>query len=565
MKNFKGIAIVILTMMMGIGASAATVEISDASKGEVTVTVNGRQSGEYINILVAESDITIEEFEEDVKKLEHQGSVISGGTGEDKYIFTLNIPEGFVSGDYNVYISGETEPYNLYYIPFKSIVKIAKEDIVSETDKDALAVLLEKYKRELSIVNDLYNNADKVSIAEKLIASIKKYPISFADEAAAVTELQRRIKEFSCLSCFEENKKDVLYSADGVYLYNDIVPVENIDTDKITVNNIFNTILNDTGRSNVINSLFGKKYTDVSSFHAQYARTIILNGIKNSVYDGYGFLSDMITEGNADLAGLSISKYLKLSDKSNANRNIIKNKSSVAETNLEDVINNAASVTTDKPGNGNSYSGGGGGTGSGSRAPAPSIVIPSVTSDDDGQNKTSKNFSDTKGHWASDAIEYLAEKEILSGYSDNTFKPDAYVTREEACKIIAVAFNKTSSCEVSYSDVSVDDWFYPYVCALTESNIITGIADGVFGKGVNMTRESFAVLTYRLLGLSSTEKVKEFTDKDSISEWATEAVNALVEKGIINGFDDGSFQPHKALTRAEISTIIYSIISTQEG
>jgi len=87
----------------------------------------------------------------------------------------------------------------------------------------------------------------------------------------------------------------------------------------------------------------------------------------------------------------------------------------------------------------------------------------------------------------------------------------------------------------------------------------------VFGKGVNMTRESFAVLTYRLLGLSSTEKVKEFTDKDSISEWATEAVNALVEKGIINGFDDGSFQPHKALTRAEISTIIYSIISTQEG
>lgn len=560
MKNFKGIAVAIIVMLMGNSALAATVEISDASKGEVTVTVNGRQSGEYVNILVAKSDITTEDLEADVKKLEHQGSVISSGNGEDKYTFTLNIPDGFVSGDYNVYISGETEVYNLYYLPFKSIVNIAKEEIISQTDKEELAALLEKYKRELSIVNDLYNNADKESVSEKLIYSIKENPISFEDEAVAVAELQKRIKEFSCLSCFEEGKKDVLFSENGDYLYNEVVPIDSIDNDKITINSIYSTTLNNKGKSEVIASLFGKEYKNIASIHAQYAKAVIINGIKNSIYEGYGFVSDVITEGNTKLANISVDKYLELSSKSNANRNIIRTKNSITEENLEKIINSSVSS-----GSSSSSTGGGGGGGK-TTPPAPSIVIPSVQEKSENNTETEKSvFSDTENHWASETIEYLAKKEILSGYSDNTFKPDAYVTREEACKIIAVAFNKTSSGEVNYSDVSADDWFYPYVCALTEANIITGVADGVFGTGENMTREAFAVLTYRLLGLSNKEEVKEFTDEESISDWAKEAVKALVENGIINGFDDGSFRPEKALTRAEISTIIYSILSRQEG
>ncbi len=42
-----------------------------------------------------------------------------------------------------------------------------------------------------------------------------------------------------------------------------------------------------------------------------------------------------------------------------------------------------------------------------------------------------QGFSDTRGHWARPQIDHLQSRELLSGYPDGTFRPDAYVTREE--------------------------------------------------------------------------------------------------------------------------------------
>ena len=564
MVNLKKIIAFALTMMMSVSASAASVEISDASVGEVTVTVIGRNKGENINILVAEDDYTLSDLESDLTKVQHQGSIVSGGTGTDKYVFRLNLPENFESADYNVFVNGE-EAVQFYYLPFKSVLKIVNDIILNvdqkyDNDKNGLindvANSLETNKRKLSIANDLFNNADKISVAENLVDSLKSVPISSYADSDKVNEFRNRVKEFACLSCFETNKRDVLFDAGGKYLYNDIIKLENLDNDTISVNRLYDTCMTDEGKKAVIDMLFGGELKDSSALQQRYAKAVILNCIKYPVEEGFGFLNSVITSANAQLAGLSISKYLEWTDKSSANRNIMGSATTVTMDNLETTINSACKTTTVLPSSGPS--------GVTSTMPSGNIVVPQGNKENNEGNDTA-GFSDITGHWAMEKIIALSDKGIISGYPDGTFKPDSPITREEVCKIVAEAFDKESDATIDYVDVNPNDWFYSYVRALSGCGIIDGLGNGIFGTGMNMNRESFAVLIYRLMEFDETAKNVNFADAEEIAEWAVTAVGVLADKGILEGFDDGSFRPQDLLTRSQVASVIYSILDTKEG
>lgn len=76
-------------------------------------------------------------------------------------------------------------------------------------------------------------------------------------------------------------------------------------------------------------------------------------------------------------------------------------------------------------------------------------------------------FSDTAGHWAENAINKWADKGIISGYPDETFKPDNPVTRAELAKILTLAFDlQPSEFVYTEKDLSENDWYYNYLlCA----------------------------------------------------------------------------------------------------
>lgn len=532
--------------------AASTAEVSNSKNAEITITVTDRAQGERINIIVADKDTPISALEEDVTKLVHQASFISNGSGSDIYVFRLNLPENFETGEYKAYISGEEEPCNIYYIQFDHVVSIAKK-ITSETNEADLATLLAENQKELSLSNPLFENASCSSIAKKLIAEQKKNPISFDSEENAVVELQRRIKEFACLSCFENGKRDILFK-DGLYLYNDIVNLDTIDNADVTINKICKEVLSDAGKNEVLNGIFNKPVSDVQDLQQLYSKNVLLNAIKNSNYEGYGYISDVLTEGNADFAGLSIDKYLNYSNKLSASRNIASGKSSLTIENMEAKINDSINSTSGTSGN----SGGSGGGGSGSSMPSGRPVVAQTPTEQ--SENSGEIFADMKGHWASEAVEYLYKNKIVNGYSDNSFAPDNNLKIEEACKILAIAFDKTSETELKFVDVNKSDWFYGYVAALTDCGAIRGISDTEFGTGRIVTREEFATMMYRLLGEKKSDKTAEFGDSSEISDWAADAVNALVGDGIINGFEDNTFRPQEKLTRAQAAKLIYSVI-----
>lgn len=184
------------------------------------------------------------------------------------------------------------------------------------------------------------------------------------------------------------------------------------------------------------------------------------------------------------------------------------------------------------------------------------VVVPPTPS-------TDNKFSDVSSeHWAYEYIRDLEKGGIISGYSDGKFYPGNSVKREEFVKMIVLAsgvYTEGQNC--MYDDVREEEWYFTYIASASQSGIINGIGDGVFGIGSNITREDVAVIVNRILNKYGKDADNvagaEFTDNGQISGYAQESVTKLSQIGILNGFADGSFKPKANLTRAEASKIMY--------
>ena len=205
----------------------------------------------------------------------------------------------------------------------------------------------------------------------------------------------------------------------------------------------------------------------------------------------------------------------------------------------------------------------GGGTTSGGGGGATTGAVSAPTTP---EKPSAKDFKDvSSSHWAYQYVTRLAEKGIIGGYDDNTYKPEKNVTREEFVKMIVNAtglYDASATCE--FGDVNTTDWHYVYVASAFKNEIISGTDEGMFGAGKNITRQDVAVIAARLLKsfrdiLPETGETT-LTDFASVGDYAQDSVKLLSAMGIINGFDDGTFRPHNVLTRAEAATIISKLI-----
>ena len=77
--------------------------------------------------------------------------------------------------------------------------------------------------------------------------------------------------------------------------------------------------------------------------------------------------------------------------------------------------------------------------------------------------KAETKFNDVDGHWAEEVIEKWQDAGYINGYPDGSFKPDNSVTRAELSKILSSAFDLSESQQISYEDVSNDEWYYSYL------------------------------------------------------------------------------------------------------
>ena len=176
-------------------------------------------------------------------------------------------------------------------------------------------------------------------------------------------------------------------------------------------------------------------------------------------------------------------------------------------------------------------------------------------------------FYDIAGvEWAKDAIEVLAEKGVISGYGDGTFRPHNNIMREEAVKIIISSFgfydkNATSD----FVDVDNSAWYAGYVASAQKLGLISGMGDGSFGIGNSISRQDMAVIINNISKLfGNTYPAKReyvgFADETNISDYAKDAVKNLYCAGILNGNNLNEFNPAQSLTRAEMAKIMSAVL-----
>lgn len=181
---------------------------------------------------------------------------------------------------------------------------------------------------------------------------------------------------------------------------------------------------------------------------------------------------------------------------------------------------------------------------------------------------SSHSFIDVKEtHWASDAINTLAEKGIVSGVSDDIFTPEGNTTRADLAIMLVRYLGIEGTASTNFNDVSEGKYYYNFVGLAKENGLINGYSDNTFKPEEKITRQDAMVMIANVLENYLNSKVNKdtsilgnFKDSDLISSYARESVAVLVNKGIIVG-NDGKLNPSANITRAEVSVIIYKLIN----
>ena len=305
-------------------------------------------------------------------------------------------------------------------------------------------------------------------------------------------------------------------------------------------------------KANILSDISKKSLTNYAQLEQEIKNSAVINAFNYTDANAenlYQLLCDFasVVEPNLNIGKLSA---LNSSARSIAVKNLSDKKYATVQE-LKNAIDGIKTSDTII----NAPAGGGVGGGGGSAIPTSGGH----------QGITLTPFSDMEQYkWAEDALYYLSQKNIVSGYGDNTFKPENNITRAEFVKIIVSCFfDEYEGAEMPFADVGADKWYSKYIAAALAQKIVSGLSETEFGPDRYMTRQDMAVVLYntaKIIDFDTDTEKADIADDSDISEYAKEAVYALKNAGVINGYEDGSFRPKNNANRAETVQMVYNFL-----
>ena len=209
-----------------------------------------------------------------------------------------------------------------------------------------------------------------------------------------------------------------------------------------------------------------------------------------------------------------------------------------------------------RPSGGGGSGGGGGGVVTPSASPTPTA---SPTASPSSKPPVENPFTDIETHWAKDDILEMVESGVVKGVTDTSFEPDRRITRAEFTSLVARANGLAAeSYENLFADVDGGAWYAREIQAAYSAGLVSG-SDGLFRPDDPITREEavkILVAAWERNEAVESGGALEFADADLISSWAAEYVEKAVRIGLVQGDENGNFNPKKSTTRAEAAVMI---------
>ena len=166
----------------------------------------------------------------------------------------------------------------------------------------------------------------------------------------------------------------------------------------------------------------------------------------------------------------------------------------------------------------------------------------------------SKAFSDVSAnHWGASAIDFATSRELFAGTGANEFSPEGKMTRAMIWSVLA----RYEGADTPGGTGS--EWY----AGPQQWAIDNGISDGTMANS-SMTREQLAAMLYRYVGSPAVSgTVGDYSDADSVSSWASDAMVWAVQQGLIAGMDDGTLNPQGTATRTQVAAIFQRFIENK--
>lgn len=178
------------------------------------------------------------------------------------------------------------------------------------------------------------------------------------------------------------------------------------------------------------------------------------------------------------------------------------------------------------------------------------------------------DFTDvSKDAWYYDAVQYIAQKELMVGVSDTEFAPERSMNRAMMIVLLyRIASEPAVNGTVPFHDTDASEYYANALLWAYQNDIAHGVGDGLFAPGRTITRQQLCAFLYRYSNASgvSADVLSSFGDAADISDYAVEAMAWAVDSGIIQGDKQQNLNPNASATRAQCAAILQRYLQLQE-
>ncbi|WP_158737959.1 S-layer homology domain-containing protein [Alteribacillus sp. YIM 98480] len=177
------------------------------------------------------------------------------------------------------------------------------------------------------------------------------------------------------------------------------------------------------------------------------------------------------------------------------------------------------------------------------------------------QTKAAEAFSDVdNSYWASEQIQRLAEQNVISGYSDGTYKPGEKINRGQVAALLTESFDlqiDKNPKSTTFDDLNENSYFTPYAEAVKDAGYMTGRNNNTaFAAGMNLSREQMASILVRAFEFERIDENESIVkDINKAHESHQNSIETLAQIGVTKT-NNGDFRPKETVTRAQFAVFL---------